>query len=640
MGGVGKTSLARAYAQRHQDDYGVVWWVRAEDPSAIDAEFRSLLEVLLPPGEATKIADARTAAFALLAKQSEPWLLVLDNVPDAASLNGLLPPSGNGHVLITSRATAWPDSTTIQPLDPDAAIDLLTSRSGDGDRESAEALATELGGLPLALTQAAGFVRANASDLATYLRLYRARGTELHADGRPSDYPHTVATTWQLAIDRLSERARTLLNLLAFYAPDAIPVRRLLTSVNEGPLADELAQHRAIGELCAYSLVTQAGPDAVTVHRLIQAVTRDQLGADKDDCADTAHELIATAMPEEPAAATSLATWAALRTHIHALLDHLPPEHPDTLAARNNLVYWTGEAGDVVGARDLSAELLPIRERVLGAEHPNTLGTRHNLAEWTGQAGDAVRARDLFAELLPIRERVLGTKHSNALLTRNNLAYWTGQAGDAVQARDLVAELLPIYEQVLGAAHPHTLHTRNHLAEWTGQAGDAVRARDLFAELLPTYEQMLGVEHPDTLSTRYILAYWTGEAGDVVGARDLFAELLPIREQVLGAAHPDVLRTRNNLAYWTGQAGDAVRARDLYAQLLPIDEQVLGVEHPETLTTRNNLASWTGKAGDAVRARDLFAELLPILERVLGATHPNTLRTRRSLAHWSERAGG
>jgi hypothetical protein len=106
MGGVGKTSLARAYAQRHLADYGVVWWIRAEDPSAIDAEFRSLLEILLPPGEATKIGDARTTAFALLARQEDPWLLVLDNVPDAGSVNGLLPPSGNGHVLITSRATA------------------------------------------------------------------------------------------------------------------------------------------------------------------------------------------------------------------------------------------------------------------------------------------------------------------------------------------------------------------------------------------------------------------------------------------------------------------------------------------------------------------------------------------------------
>jgi len=32
LGGAGKTSLARAYAERYQEHYELVWWVRAEDP--------------------------------------------------------------------------------------------------------------------------------------------------------------------------------------------------------------------------------------------------------------------------------------------------------------------------------------------------------------------------------------------------------------------------------------------------------------------------------------------------------------------------------------------------------------------------------------------------------------------------------
>jgi hypothetical protein len=39
------------------------------------------------------------------------------------------------------------------------------------------------------------------------------------------------------------------------------------------------------------------------------------------------------------------------------------------LRARDNLAYWTGAAGDPVGARDQYAALLPIDERVLGPEH-------------------------------------------------------------------------------------------------------------------------------------------------------------------------------------------------------------------------------------------------------------------------------
>jgi hypothetical protein len=63
----------------------------------------------------------------------------------------------------------------------------------------------------------------------------------------------------------------------------------------------------------------------------------------------------------------------------------LGPEHPDTLAVRHDLAYWTGEAGDPAAARDLFAALLPIRERVLGPEHPDTLATRQNLVRLRGR---------------------------------------------------------------------------------------------------------------------------------------------------------------------------------------------------------------------------------------------------------------
>jgi len=63
-----------------------------------------------------------------------------------------------------------------------------------------------------------------------------------------------------------------------------------------------------------------------------------------------------------------------------------PPEHPDTLTARGNLAYWTGEAGDAAAAQDQYAALLPVLDWVLGPEHPETLTAPHELARWTGWA--------------------------------------------------------------------------------------------------------------------------------------------------------------------------------------------------------------------------------------------------------------
>ena len=67
------------------------------------------------------------------------------------------------------------------------------------------------------------------------------------------------------------------------------------------------------------------------------------------------------------------------------------PEHPEPLGARGNVAYSMGETGDVVGARDRFAALLPIRERVLGPDHPDTLTARADLARWTGRRKMALR---------------------------------------------------------------------------------------------------------------------------------------------------------------------------------------------------------------------------------------------------------
>jgi hypothetical protein len=79
------------------------------------------------------------------------------------------------------------------------------------------------------------------------------------------------------------------------------------------------------------------------------------------------------------------------------------------LAAREELAYWTGCAGDAAAARDQFAALLPIRERVLGLEHAETLAIWYQLAHWTARVGDAATAQDLVLVLLPVREQASGS---------------------------------------------------------------------------------------------------------------------------------------------------------------------------------------------------------------------------------------
>ena len=608
FGGSGKTSVALEYAHRHLAEVGVAWQFAAEDATVLAAGFGELAAQL----GARDVIDTRdpvASVHGVLAAFPAGWLLVFDNVPDRASVQAFLPPAGNGRVLITSQNPNWPGQAIDVPvLDPHVAADFLVDRTGEPDRRAAVHLAGELGGLPLALEQGAAYVQATGDSLANYLASFRQRRPDMLGRGKPTGYHGTVVTTWALAFARLEQStpgAAGLLRLLAFCAPETIPLRLLLqprpglteklspqvAAVLVPLLDDPLAANDAIAALRQYSLISLAADGLVSVHRLVQAVTAGRMSAELAGAwRQATAAMIDASIPDNPDRPDTWPVFTALLPHARTALT----ADSDGVG---QIANYLGYSGSYVAARERCREIVEERVWVLGPQHPDTLTIRNDLAYWTGLAGDAAGARDQFAALLPIRERVLGPEHPKTLITRGNLAQWTGLAGDAAGARDLFAALLPVRERASGSEHPDALTARASLARWTGTAGDAAGARDQFAALLPIRARVLGPEHPANLTTQHNLAYWTGTAGDAAGARDELAALLPIRARVLGPEHPETLITRAHLAYWTGTAGDAAGARDELAALLPIRARVLGPEHPETLTTRHDLAYWTQEAG-------------------------------------------
>jgi hypothetical protein len=163
-----------------------------------------------------------------------------------------------------------------------------------------------LGALPLALEQAGAYMADTGTTITGYHGLLQHQRSTVLAQGEPWGYPSRVASTWQLAFDTLAGtnvEAISLIWLLACYAPDAIPYRLLLTPLEAGRpqdllVTDELRTHRsrtldvlrslpgttldvnrAISLLRRQCLIRIPAADHVSIHRLVQAVTLDNLPA-------------------------------------------------------------------------------------------------------------------------------------------------------------------------------------------------------------------------------------------------------------------------------------------------------------------------------------------------------------------------
>ena len=446
LAGAGKTSVAVEYAHRHLAEVGVAWQFAAEDAAVLAAGFTELATAL---GARAGAGDPVVAVHGALATAAAGWLLIFDNAPGPQALGAFVPPAGDGRVLITSQSALWPpgQGLDVPALDPQAAAGFLVARTGDPDMQAATGLARELGGLPLALEQAAAYLQATAGSLAGYLAAFRQRRDDMLARGDPAGYGPTIATTWSPAFGRLESSAPgavDLLRLLAFCAAEAIPLSRLLHprpglteqfGAGVAPtlvplLDDELAVGDAVAALRRYSLVTPAGDGSVSVHRLVQAVTVGQMPVDlAGQWRQAAAALIEAAIPADTGSPETWPVCAALLPHAQAAL----AEDSDGLV---RLANYLGERGSYAAAIELQQRVLDARERVLGPEHPHTLAARGNLAHWTGRAGDAAGARDQFAELLCVCERVLGSEHSATVSARTDLARWTAIASNTAASRD------------------------------------------------------------------------------------------------------------------------------------------------------------------------------------------------------------
>jgi hypothetical protein len=233
--GVGKTTLAAAYAEKHRGDYRATWWIRAQTEPSMRADLAALGVRLGWVGAEDKEEPALAAVMERLRHEGEGLLLIYDNAIDADALKPYLPRGGAARVLVTSNAHAWRGVATpveIRLWPQQIGADYLIARTGrEAERNAAEALSEALGGLPLAHEQAAAYCERLEISLSEYRKRFEAAPARLLDDARhaPAEYHDglTVAKTFALAIEeaaKLHPAAEPLIVHAALLAPEPIPL--------------------------------------------------------------------------------------------------------------------------------------------------------------------------------------------------------------------------------------------------------------------------------------------------------------------------------------------------------------------------------------------------------------------------------
>ncbi|HZB33739.1 MAG TPA: FxSxx-COOH system tetratricopeptide repeat protein [Streptosporangiaceae bacterium] len=659
-GGIGKSELALRYADDCRDRYRLVGWITASSAEHIGAGLAALAVRIHPClGPTVKTAVAIDWALGWL-RTHDGWLLVLDDAEDVELVESLAARLDSGHIVITSRRSGWGGPAAeikLEPLAPRAASELVLTLTGAvardpggepvpaADQEVAGRIAAELDHLPLALEQAAAYIRETGIGLGPYLELLRARAASTaETSGAPTDETggarhRAVARVWEITRSALAGRdpgAVRLLHVLAGYAPEVIP-RELIAP---GEVGDgDVAVNAALDLLATYGMIgrdaaSDGGPAPVVLHRSVQSALAMDAEADPE-AGPTALDWLVRAIPAAPDSdVAGWPLWRRLTPHIETVArqcaGHADSEPLGVLLNETALFYWA--QGAYPQALTYCEQALAVTERTLGPDHPDVSAALARLAEFYRKLGRLPAALPLAARAVTIAEQALGPDHLDIAAALGALAGTHRELGLVAEALPTARRALTITERLLGPDHPRVARALADLALIYKALGRAADALPLEERALAITETALGADRPEVAIRLGNLASTYVGLGRAADALPLEERALTITETALGADHPDVAVRLGNLASIYSALGRAADALPLEERALGITEGALGADHPHVATALGNLASTYAQLGRVAESLPLEERALAITEDALGPNHPHVATAMGNLA--------
>lgn len=316
LSGIGKTQLAKQYAHSFLNQYDLIWWFDSE--KSLETQIDGLLsEIFLtvnkPYYRPVTQQDLIKKLKQELSILNANWLLIFDNIEDLSSMNQFGPfkdePFKGGdmyhkHVIVTHQKMdkTYP-TLMIDKFQRKDSVAFLSKILKEETEEALDQLANALEDLPLALMQAASYIKMNPSvNVETYLKLFREHRAELwKSEDRLMEkaetdlflrdhYNKSMVTAIKMNIDSLKKQsplAYDLLCLCSLLHHHHIPFEVLENWACKKREASQVEFHEALSLLLNYFVLEKENKEhnkkkleLFNQHELIQLIATDAIDTD------------------------------------------------------------------------------------------------------------------------------------------------------------------------------------------------------------------------------------------------------------------------------------------------------------------------------------------------------------------------
>jgi tetratricopeptide (TPR) repeat protein len=365
---------------------------------------------------------------------------------------------------------------------------------------AAKAVVEILQYLPLAIAQAASYVREVTKDFNLYLRLYKNRRVDLHnwISDNNRQYSHSVATACSISFDlvhRELPKAAKFLKLLSFLNPDVTLIEFIIFIKNalDNDLhevgADEIKFAQTLLYLEKFSLLRWSHDrQALSIHHLIQAVLQDQMNEHEYNSWSLIFiKMCSLAFPSYDFPTENLSMHRRYQDQVGGLLMRLnSAQLPEQAEVISRVSWFMTQEGKMRDAEKLCCRTVEVskltREATLQLDMLLGLANTYRAQARTGDAAA------LQEEVLQKRRRILGEELPDTLRSMNNLANTYSDQGRTGEAAALQEEVLQKQRRILGEELPERLRSMNNLAltySDQGRTGEAAALQHEHGETPP-----------------------------------------------------------------------------------------------------------------------------------------------------------
>jgi tetratricopeptide (TPR) repeat protein len=666
--GVGKTLVAATYAHEHRGDYRATWWISATTDQTIRAGLLSLgvrlRWVTSDVGEEIAVASVINR----LADTADDVLLIFDDAIDPKALLPYLPKAGCCRILVTSNSDVWREHAAIIDINVwpnQTAADFLIARTGGSQSHTeAERLATEFGGLPLALEMAAAYCETKGIGFAEFRNRLDGQKVQFLADKKyaPRGYNEglSVAATFELAIDAatgLHPAAELLLVCSALLAPEPVPL--FIFSEVQDVYGEPLGSGIAAGELDdiiaalrKFSLVTRERPpdggdlsppnDVLRIHQLIsEVVVARHSDTQLEQLRREVFVGIFRTFPDD--GNVNPKSWprcGQLSAPVFLMRNSAP--HTFSNAEEWGLLldklanYFRGR-GNYGFAENLLREAASMLEAVVGKGHLATGNAYNSLSHVLRQKGNFSEAYELMERVRAIGEPVWGPEHPSLIVTIESLGSLLRHLGRLSEALPMLRRALEMSEKTNGQDDFATGRCAGSLAGLLQQIGDDGEAIQLYQREEAIIRAAHGADSLALATCHTNIGNIYLKNGMMMGAKNRFERSLIITEDAFGEFHPELTVCLGNLGLLGIFQGRYADADILLDRAVAISDYFYGPTHITTVRLLENLAFLYYRRGDA-KWRPRSLRVLRLFETSLGVDHPETARMRQGrrsmLLHW------